>query len=102
MYANKIGYSDVTPFEVVKACTVKKLIIREMETIIDETWKPDFHPGGFVGHVANNRDQKWIIKPLISGATVEIRQHKNGEWKDKYGNRYNLSNKPVKFYDYNF
>ena len=49
----------------------------------------------------NQRDQRWLIESDSEGAVRRIRLGKYG-WKDAHGNRYQLSEKPVKFYDYNF
>lgn len=102
MYANRLGYTDITPYEVVVAKTARKLVIREMKCELDPNWKPEMIPGGFAAHTVNNSTQEWTITSEPGRESVVIRQHKNGEWKDKYGNRYSLNTKPVKFYDYNF
>lgn len=101
-YANQCGYTDVEPFEVINERTATKLVIRGMNAELDPTWKPEFYPGGFVGHTANNREQRWLITPNPEAPTRDIRKHKNGRWYDRYGNRYNVEDQPRKFYDYNF
>lgn len=100
-YANHLGYSDVNPFEIIRRVSDKTLEVRAMRAERDPSWKPDFVPGGFCGTVVNQRDQQWIISSDSQGAVVRIRLGKQG-WKDRNGRRYELSDEPVKFYDYNF
>jgi hypothetical protein len=100
-YANHIGYSDVNPYEIVRRVSDKTLEIREMKAERDPTYTPDFVPGGFCGTVVNQREQRWTITSDPISRVVRIRLGKKG-WKDSGGNRYQLSDKPVKFYDFNF
>ena len=102
LYANKCGWTDVDPCEVVQWRTENKVMIRHMNCERDPTWKMDFRPGGFFGHVANDRDQKWFITPNPDAPVFAIRKHKDGKWFDKHGNRYNLAKEPHKFHDHNF
>lgn len=98
-YANKIGYSDVYPFEIVKVISPKTLVVRAMSCEVVKV--PSAVEGGFVAHFENN-EQEWKITPNPDAKEVRIRQHKDGCWYDRYKNKFNLSEKPVKFYDYNF
>jgi len=100
-YANHIGYSDITPYEVVRVISDKTLEIRRMKTERDESVKLDFQIGGFLAHCSNQRDQNWFISSDESEKVIRIRLGKNG-WKSAHGSRFELSDKPVKFYDYNF
>lgn len=100
-YANHLGYSDVDPYEIVRVVSSKTLDIREMDAERDESVKLDWAVGGFAGHCINQREQKWNITSNTENRVVRIRLGKQG-WKDAHGRRYNLSNTPVKFYDYNF
>jgi hypothetical protein len=61
----------------------------------------NFVPGGFCGHHANQGRQAWTITPDESAPIRRIRLGKRG-WRDAFGNRYDLSDRPRKFYDYNF
>ena len=101
-YANQYGWSDVNPFEVVKVISDKTIEVREMDAERDESVKLDWAVGGFAGHCINQRDQKWFITSNDQNPVVRIRLSKTGVWKDKHGRKYGLSDKPVKFYDYNF
>lgn len=101
-YANHYGYSDVNPFEVVRAISDKTLEVREMDAERDESVKLEFHVGGFAAHCSNQRNQKWFITSNESSPVIRIRLSKTGVWKDKHGRKFYLSDEPVKFYDYNF
>jgi len=101
-YANHFGYSDVNPFEIVRKVSDKTIEIREMNAVRDESVKMEFVVGGFSAHCTNQRDQKWIISSDETAPIVRIRLSKNRGWQDKYGRRFDLAEKPVKFYDYNF
>lgn len=100
-YANHLGYSDVTPYEVIRVVSDKTIEIREMNAERDESVKLEFHVGGFSAHCSNQRDQKWIITSDESAPVIRIRLGKQG-WKDKHGRKFGLSDQPKKFYDYNF
>jgi len=102
MYANYMGYSDVDPYEVVKAVSKITLEIREMDAERDDSFKPNFVPGGFSAICTNQYDQKWDIKSNEKNPVIRIRLSKKKGWQDKYGRRFVLSEKPQKFYDYNF
>jgi hypothetical protein len=101
-YANRIGYSDIDPFEVVRRISDKTIEIREMDATLDPTWAPEAHIGGFCAHVSNNREQRWEIKSNPENKVRRVRLHKDGYWRDSGRNRFALSDTPRKFYDYNF
>jgi hypothetical protein len=101
-YANHYGYSDVNPFEVVRHVSDKTIEVREMDSERDPDWKPEFIPGGFSAHCVNQREQRWNIVSNPENPTRRIRLHKSGVWKDAYGNKFDLHDKPIRFYDYNF
>jgi hypothetical protein len=100
-YANHIGYSDINPYEVVRVVSDKTLEIREMDAERDESVKLEWAVGGFSGVCLNQRDQNWFITSNAQNPVVRIRLGKQG-WKDRHGRRFDLSDRPVKFYDYNF
>ena len=100
-YANRRGYSDTTPYEVIRVISDKTIEIREMDYRRDESVELKWDVGGFAGHCVNQRDQKWFISSNTTNPVVRIRKGKDG-WKDAHGNHFKLSDKPVRFYDYNF
>lgn len=100
-YANHHGYTDVTPYEVVRVISDKTIEIREMNATLVEGWKPEFTPGGFAAHCLNNYDQSYNYFSSPESPVIRARKHKNGKWKSKFGEHI-LSDKPLKFYDYNF
>ena len=100
-YANQYGYSDVYPFEVVKVISDKTIEVREMDAERDESVELKWVAGGFAGHCVNQRDQKWFITSNPENKIIRIRSGKGG-WKDKHGRKFGLSDKPIRFYDYNF
>jgi len=76
----------------------KTITIQGDKATLDPTWKPDFHPGGFVGHVSNNHEQRWITERDENGPVRQARLTKRG-WSANgmpvtKGRRY--------FHDYNF
>lgn len=104
-FANKVLYTDVHPYEVIKHNTPRKMTIREMDAELDPEWKMNMIPGGFVGHVTNNRAQSYTYTSNPENPEKEIRYHnskKRRGWFDKHGNRYSPNTSPYKFYDYNF
>ena len=67
----------------------------------DPSWKPEMHVGGFAAHCSNQSEQRWFIESNPEAQIIRVRLGKNG-WKDKNGNSYRPSDKPRRFYDYNF
>lgn len=101
-YANRLGYTDVEPFEIIRHISSKTIEIRAMNAVLSPDFKPNIVPGGFAGHCTNNNEQKWIITANEFAPIIRIRKHANGRWQDANVNRYNLDTKPIKFYDYNY
>ena len=101
-HANRLGYSDVYPFEIIERRTDRKLMVREMEAELDPEWKCETVIGGFAGHCTNNRSQRYTYSSDENYPIKAIRLNKQGVWKDKYGHEYSLNDHPHKFYDYNF
>jgi len=102
LYANRLGFSDVQPYEVVKKISERTLLIRPMKAESDPSWKPIFHPGGFSAHCSNQEDQKWIISPDETAQCFRIRKLKKGDLWGFKGTKFRVQDRPVKFYDYNF
>lgn len=102
-YANHMGWTDCSPFEILKV-TAKTLTLRRMKVEPDPTWKPEVILGGFVGHTVNNYDQRWIITQDESELVVKAHLRKEGRHYRYYSKlgRHSLSTSPLYFYDYNF
>jgi hypothetical protein len=106
IYMNRHGYTDMHPYEVITIVTPKKMIIREMlATETEESKKrrkETFVPTGFIG-ITDNDVQEWDIRSQdTSDFDFAVRLHGDGYWYDTNGNRYTMSDKPIKFYDFNF
>ena len=102
MFANHIGYSDVNPYEIIRVVSKKTLVIKRMKSKRDESVKMEFVPGGFSAHCINQEDQKWFISSNPEGIEYRIRKQKDGSWRDSGGNRYQISFKARKKFDFNF
>ena len=106
IYMNRHGYTDMHPYEVIAIATPKKMIIREMHATETEESKKrrkeTFVPTGFLG-ITDNDVQEWDIRSQdTSDFDFAVRLHGDGFWYDANGNRYTMSDKPIKFYDFNF
>jgi hypothetical protein len=101
-FANHIGYTDVNPFEVIRVVSDKTIEVRAMKIDRDPSYTPEFIVGGFSAHCVNDHAQKWIITSDESARVVRIRLSKNKGWQAADGRKFELSDKPVKYYDYNF
>ena len=104
LYANRsAGTPTSDPFEVVEVRTAKKMMIRrDGRQARSGHGSATFTPGGFFGHTANDRDQRWFITPDPVAPVFAIRQRKNGKWYNTHDNRYAVGDTPRKFYDHNF
>jgi len=102
-YANHTGYSDVNPFEVIKVVSPICVEIRALNTK-QIRYPANVQVGGFSAHVVDNREgQKYEYSQNPDAPTTRIRWSKaKRQWQSASGNRYRMSNKPHKFYDYNF
>lgn len=72
--------SDCYPYEVTKVISSQTLEIRAMHHTPVPGWIPDFHPGGFVGHISNLRDQEFTYTSNPNGRISRIRLNKKGQW----------------------
>ena len=99
-YANHYGWSDITPFEIIKS-TAKTITIREMNAERDPNWKPSYEPGGFSVVCTNDDQQKWVITSNEHNPLIKAYLRKDGKYYSKIG-MHILSDSPIKYYDYNF
>jgi hypothetical protein len=76
----------------------KTVTIQRDKATIDPAWKPDFHPGGFLGHTSNDRDQRWTFERDPDGVTRTVRFTKHG-W---MSNGQRVTPGRHEFYDHNF
>lgn len=95
-FCNLHLYTDIEPYEVVQVINPKKVVIRPMHATKISEMK--FVSGGFAGHCTNNFDQKWSFESLPDAQTITITLTKKG-WGQ---GMHRMSDKPIKFYDYNF
>lgn len=75
--------SDRYPYEVIKVVSLNTLDIRAMNHTPVPGWVPDFHPGGFCGHISNLHDQKFTYSSNPEGRVTRIRLNKRGRWMHK-------------------
>ena len=101
-FANMYGYSDVSPYEIVRQISDKTLEVRGMNAVLQESFKPEWIPGGFAGHCVNQSEQKYDYSSDETRQVIRIRKNKRGEWKSAGGSKFYLADTPRKFYDYNF
>ena len=101
-YFNQIGYSDVTPYEVVRAVSEKTIEVRRMDSELLNKEELVFIPGGFCAHSPNQNVQKYSYSSNEDAPVVRVRLNNKGVWKDANGNKYSPAAEPRRFYDYNF
>jgi len=100
-YCNKLMWSDIEPFEVVNIISDKTVEIRPMKATLVKG-PQNVLMGGFVAHVVDNGGT-WNIESDETEDVIRVRWSKSKrQWRDKYGNRYGMSDNPSKYYDYNF
>ena len=101
-YCNYHGYSDVYPYEVIRVVSDQTVELREMDAVLDPSYKQDVIPGGFAGHTLNNGGD-WIITSNETNPTVRARwSMTKNTWQTKHGFRMCMADNPRRFYDYNF
>jgi hypothetical protein len=105
-HANLMGYTDITPYEVIRVVSAKCIEVREMNAEMCADYKPEFIPGGFSAHCTNNHQQRYDYSSNPERGIVRIRLSvRKGcrpVWRDANGSEYRLSMSPRKHYDYNF
>lgn len=100
-FCNRHGYSDVTPFEIVRVVSDKIIEVRQMDAELLNGDELKFHAGGFSANCSNQHDQKYHYTSNESNPTVRVHKRKDGKYYSK-GGKFILATAPYKFYDYNF
>mgnify|MGYP003629992272 FL=1 len=100
-YANLHGYTDIRPHEITRTVSPICLEVRAMQSERDLSIDLGFEAGGFFGHCADQHRQQWAITSDTSAPIFRIRLGANG-WKSASGERFQLSENPRRFYDFNF
>ena len=101
-HASEHMYSDVRAWEILKVVSDNCIEIRRMDTEHSCSHLKQV-PGGFAGHVVNQRDQKVAYESNPDNEVIRIRRRKgsNDQWVHK-GVRFSLQTEPYAFYDFNF
>jgi hypothetical protein len=105
MGATRVWWTDSDACEVVAVSkTGTRITLRPMKATLDRTkWTPDFHPGGFVGHVANDRDQVYILEQDPTAKTfVATWAPKKGKYTSGSCRVYVRLHAGTQFHDNNF
>ena len=75
-------YTDILPCTVVKVeRNGSKVTVRSDSYKLNPEVKPDFHPGGFAGHVSNMHELKWDITENPQGSLTVFTLRK---WRGRY------------------
>lgn len=100
-YANCHLYSDIEPYEVVNIISEKTVEVRLMETV-QTKFPQDVKIAGYPPHTLDNNNQEYtyISNPKETNIRIRWSDKKKG-WYNK-GSLFIMSDKPIKFYDYNF
>lgn len=93
-YINEVLYTDVNPIGKIVGIKSKTILYVQPIEATENKTKMDFVPGGFSFHCTNNRAQEWEFKEV--GEVVEMRMTLG-----RYDYR-RISDRPRKYYDYNF
>ena len=102
-YANLSGYTDVTPYEVIRKVSDICVEVRAMKTK-QIRFPQDVRVGGFSAHTVDNRSgQDYEFSSNPEAEIFRIRWSKaNRQWQKGKYMRFRMADKPYKFYDYNF
>ncbi len=100
-YCNRLGYTDVYPFEVVRTVSNITVEIRRMNTTLVKAPK-NFHPGGFCGHYSDNHDQEYTYESNLDAPVIRVRWSEAKKQWQHAGSRFSMDDTPYKFHDYNF
>lgn len=94
-------YSDASAYTIVAVSkSGKQITLQADNAILDPNFRPDFHPGGFVGHVSNQNEQTYAYSRNLEAPLIKARLHKDGRFyvgSSRVGIGYRSA-----FHDYNF
>lgn len=90
--------SDASAWTVVSR-TPKTMWLQGDTATLDPDFKPDFHPGGFVGHVSNQHQQSYTYERNPQGPKCKAILTQKG-WRTTAGLPVSAGRRA--FYDYNF
>jgi len=102
-YANHHAYTDIEPYEVVRIVSENCVEVRAMKTT-QTKFPQDVRPGGFAGHTVDNREgQDYKYESNPDATPFKIRwSEANRQWQKGAQVCFIMSDRPYKFYDYNF
>ncbi len=93
-------YSDRTACTVIRISPSGKTIWVQEDTAALDGWKPEFIPGGFVGHCVNNSGQTYKYSPNPEGVVHRASRRKDGRFRTTNGQA--VVPGRHHFHDYNF
>ena len=104
-YVNRVMFSDIDPFEIVRVISERTLEVRRMNATLTEisanAIREGMAVGGFAAHLPEDVKQEYVYTSDVNAPTFKIYRRKDG----RYYNgclKYVLSDSPYKNYDYNF
>ena len=92
-YINNHGYSDINPIGKIVGIKSKTIVYVQPVDAGKNLTQMEFVSGGFVGHCVNQADQSYEFTEV--GDVFQMRLGAG----DKSSR---ISNRPIKYYDYNF
>ena len=100
-YANLHLFTDIEPYEVVRKISDMTVEIRKMD-YVQTKFPKEFHKGGFSGYYSDNEAQEYEYSSNPENKVVRIRYSKSRKGWFRGSFRHIMSDKPRRFYDYNF
>ena len=103
LFINESVGSDCHPYQIVGISdTGRTMMVKRLFCKKDPSFKPEWVAGGFAGHCTNQHDQKWFYSTKDEeNSFVPVEKI----WNSKKGwakGKMRISERPVRFYDYNF
>lgn len=102
MHATINHWTDRTAVEIIAVSkTGSKITLRALKATMDPAFKPDFVPGGFVGTVVNQHEQRYTYEQDTDGKITNAHLNKRGQYTIRGHESISLG-AAHHFYDYNF